>query len=377
VPSGLVASAITALSLTLSWSASTDNIGVAGYRVYRDGVLAVSSAGTSVQLTGLAAATLYSFTVAAFDLAGNTSAPSAALPLTMLPPLLDTLAPSTPTGLVASALAPTLLTLSWTASVDNVAVAGYRVYRNGVLVASPVIPTAAISGLVANTQYSFTVSAFDAAGNASPQSAPLSVTTPAAAPAPRIMWRAGMESGNLGEWSEKVNSGAADSWAVTAASEGIPPKSGNWVMKQSVTGTVGGSRMQRYPEINSLTAAGTTFYVSWWDYYPAKLTNSGSPYDFMFAIFEIASLDPIPVGQWVYFEVMITPSSTFNGAVKLWMNGEVIFDQSNVKTRYPDVGIGGMMWTAHAGYGSYINPTPATHYIDDVTISLGRLPYAP
>jgi chitodextrinase len=393
--------------------------------VYRDGVLAVSSAGTSVQLTGLAPATLYSFTVAAFDLAGNTSAPSAALPLTMLP-LLDTLAPSTPTGLVASALAPTLLTLSWTASVDNVAVAGYRVYRNGVLVASPVIPTAAISGLVANTQYSFTVSAFDAAGNASPQSAPLSVTTPAAAPAPRIMWRAGMESGNLGEWSEKVNSGAADSWAVTAASEGIPPKSGNWVMKQSVTGTVGGSRMQRYPEINSLTAAGTTFYVSWWDYYPAKLTNSGSPYDFMFAIFEIASLDnctacynpiwgllvnpadftltlgwspnnlappgphagesgkryynstrPIPVGQWVYFEVMITPSSTFNGAVKLWMNGEVIFDQSNVKTRYPDVGIGGMMWTAHAGYGSYINPTPATHYIDDVTISLGRLPYAP
>ena len=93
VPSGLVASAITAVSLTLSWSASTDNIGVAGYRVYRDGVLAVSSAGTSVQLTGLAAGTLYSFSVAAFDLAGNTSAPSAALPLTMLP-LPDTLAPT-------------------------------------------------------------------------------------------------------------------------------------------------------------------------------------------------------------------------------------------------------------------------------------------
>ena len=235
-----------------------------------------------------------------------------------------------------------------------------------------------------------------------------------------------MEMGNLTEWNEKVNSGSADSEAVTAASQGIVPKGGNWVMKQSVTGSSGGTRMQRYPEITSLTTAGTTFYVSWWDYYPTKLTNAGSPYDFMFAIFEIASQDncaacynpiwglfvnpadftltlgwspnemappgphvgesgkrfynstrPIPVGQWVFFEVMITPSSTFTGAVKLWMNREVIFDQSNVKTRYPDVGIGGWMWTAHTGYGSYINPTPATHYIDDVTISLGRLPYAP
>ena len=234
-----------------------------------------------------------------------------------------------------------------------------------------------------------------------------------------------MEVGNLTEWSEKVNSGSADTVAVTAASEGIPPKGGSWVMKQSVTGSYGGTRMQRYPEINSLTPNGTTFYVSWWDYYPAKLTAAGP--GFMFANFEIASQDncaacynpiwglfvnasdftlvlgwspndlapaegphagesgkrgynsttPIPVAQWVYFEVMITPSSTFTGAVKIWMDGQVLFDLANVKTRYPSVGVGGMMWTAHTGYGSSISPTPATHYIDDVTISLGRLPYAP
>jgi hypothetical protein len=230
-----------------------------------------------------------------------------------------------------------------------------------------------------------------------------------------------MEMGNLTEWSEKVNSGSADSVAVTAASQGIVPKGGNWVMKQSVTGSSGGTRMQRYPEISSLTTAGTTFYVSWWDYYPTKLTAADP--GFMFANFEIASQDNctacynpiwglfvnpadftlvlgwspnglapadgphagetgkrayystmlIPVGQWVFFEVMITPSSTFTGAVKIWMNGRVLFDLANIKTRYPSVGVGGMMWTAHTGYGSDINPTPAVHYIDDVTISLGRL----
>jgi hypothetical protein len=238
-----------------------------------------------------------------------------------------------------------------------------------------------------------------------------------------ILWSAGMETGDLSEWSEKVNSDAADSWAVTAESEGIPPRGGDWVLKQSVSGSVGGTRMQRYPEISWLTEFGIPFYVSWWEYYPTKLTAAGSPDSFMYSNFQIASADdclacyhpiwglfvnpadftltlgwspntmapadgphagesgkrfyystrPVPVAQWVFFEVRIKPSSTFTGALKIWMNGEVLFDQANVKTRFPDIGIGGAMWTAHTSYGSYISPTPATHYVDDVTISLLRL----
>jgi chitodextrinase len=422
VPANLAARVVSNSQIDLSWSASTDNVGVIGYRVFRDGALAASPAGTLVSITGLTAGTTYSFAVAAFDASGNASALSA--PLSATTALVDTIPPTVPNGLVASALTPTSLTLSWNPSTDNVAVTGYRVYRDSVLVASLAGTSVPVAGLVAGTLYSLTVAAFDAAGNVSPMSAPLAVTT-LSATAPQILWRAGMETGNLSEWSEKVNSGAADSWAVTAASEGIPPKGGSWVMKQSVTGSYGGTRMQRYPEINSLTPNGTTFYVSWWDYYPAKLTAAGP--GFMFANFEIASQDncaacynpiwglfvnpadftlvlgwspnglapaegphagesgkrgytsttPIPVGQWVFFEVMITPSSTFTGAVKIWMDGQVLFDLANVKTRYPSVGVGGMMWTAHTGYGSSISPTPATHYIDDVTISLGRLPYAP
>ena len=96
----------------------------------------------------------------------------------------DTTAPTTPSGLAASAVTSTSLTLAWTASTDNVGVTGYRVYRDGTQVASPGDTSASISGLSAGAPYSFTVSAVDAAGNVSALSAPLSVTTPApAAPA--------------------------------------------------------------------------------------------------------------------------------------------------------------------------------------------------
>jgi len=70
-----------------------------------------------------------------------------------------------------------------------------------------------------------------------------------------------METGDLSEWDDQVDTGSAESVAVTAASVGVPPKSGNWVMRQSVTGT-GGTRMARFPEIDALTKVGTTFYVS-------------------------------------------------------------------------------------------------------------------
>jgi chitodextrinase len=173
-PTDLTASALTQSSLTLTWSAATDDLGVAGYRVYRDATLVASTAGTSTSLNGLAPSTLYTFTVAALDAAGNASAQSAPLPVTTP----DTTAPSTPTDLTASGLTATSLTLTWSAATDNVGVASYRVYRDGALVASPAGSSVSLSGLSPSTLYSFTVAALDAAGNASAQSAPLPVTTP-------------------------------------------------------------------------------------------------------------------------------------------------------------------------------------------------------
>jgi hypothetical protein len=77
----------------------------------------------------------------------------------------------------------------------------------------------------------------------------------------------------------------------------------------------------------------------------------------------------------VFFEVMITPSAEFTGAIKIWLNDQLAFDLSPIKTRFPDVGRGGFMYTSHNAYGSGLTPTPAHHYVDDVTVSLGRMPY--
>src|SRR5947207_2151516 len=176
IPTNLAASAITPTTLTLSWNAATDNVAVAGYRVYLNGTLLLSPSSTSAQIIELTPNFTRSFTVAAFDAAGNASAPSAPLSVTT-PPLADTTAPTTPSGVAASALTSSSLTLSWSPATDNVGVTGYRVYRNGTLAASPSGTSASITGLSAATTYSFTVSAVDAAGNASALSAPLSATT--------------------------------------------------------------------------------------------------------------------------------------------------------------------------------------------------------
>jgi chitodextrinase len=78
VPAGLAATAVGSTQVNLTWTAATDNVGVAGYRVYRGGTLVGSPAGASYSDTGLTAATTYSYTVAACDTAGNCSAQSTA-----------------------------------------------------------------------------------------------------------------------------------------------------------------------------------------------------------------------------------------------------------------------------------------------------------
>src|SRR6266481_5386456 len=157
-PTGLSASAITPTSVILSWGAATDNVGVTGYRVYRDGTLVASPASTSVSITGLSASTSYSFTVSAFDAAGNISTLSAPLSVTTPAPP-DTAAPTIPTGLAASAVTPTSLTLSWGAAADNVAVTGYRVYVNGTLLVSSGSSSVQVTELLAGGTRSFTVAA--------------------------------------------------------------------------------------------------------------------------------------------------------------------------------------------------------------------------
>jgi chitodextrinase len=81
----LVAGSVTDVAASFTWPASTDDVGVTGYRIFRDGVDVGTSPTTSFTATGLTASTLYKLQVAAFDAAGNQSAKSSGLKVTTAP----------------------------------------------------------------------------------------------------------------------------------------------------------------------------------------------------------------------------------------------------------------------------------------------------
>ncbi|WP_353941560.1 carbohydrate binding domain-containing protein [Streptomyces sp. HUAS MG91] len=92
----------------------------------------------------------------------------------------DTQAPTAPTGLTSTAKTSSSVSLSWGAASDNVGVTGYDIYSGGSNKLLTVSGTSAtVSGLSPSTAYSFTVKAHDAAGNSSPASNAVSVTTSA------------------------------------------------------------------------------------------------------------------------------------------------------------------------------------------------------
>jgi chitodextrinase len=180
VPTGLSATASTSTpQVTLSWSAATDNVGVTGYTVYRNGAALATVSGSTLSYVDNAVTSVatYSYAVDAFDAAGNHSAQST--PVSVTTP--DTSPPTVPAGLAATAVSPSEIDLSWTASSDNVGVTGYTVYRNGVALGTTGAGVTAWNdtAAAAATTYTYSVDAFDAAGNHSAKSAPVSATTPA------------------------------------------------------------------------------------------------------------------------------------------------------------------------------------------------------
>ncbi|MGH8775185.1 MAG: glycosyl hydrolase family 18 protein [Jiangellaceae bacterium] len=174
VPGNLRSTGTTATSVSLAWNASTDNVGVTGYDVFRDGSFLVTVPGTTHTVPGLTAGTSYTFTVRARDGAGNLSGFSN--PVTVVPQN-DTIPPSVPGSLRSTGKTATSVSLAWNASTDNVGVTGYDVFRNGSLLITVTGTTHTVGGLTPNTTYTFRVRARDAAGNLSGLSNTVSETT--------------------------------------------------------------------------------------------------------------------------------------------------------------------------------------------------------
>ena len=283
IVSGLSGTAVSETGIDLSWAASTDNVGVTGYKIFRNGGLIGTSTTTSYSDTGLNAQTTYTYEVSGYDASDNESVRSSAVSVQTLdttspavnitsplsgagevaidtsitasfseqmdastitiatftlsvdgsnlqgivtysgttatftpsenlvsgqdyqaeilsevqdvagnsmasshvwsfstsPPSSDTTAPEAVTGLIiVSIISETGVNISWTPSTDNVAVTGYKVFRDGDLIGTSTTTSYSDTGLSAQTTYSYEVSAYDAAGNESSRSSQIIVLIP-------------------------------------------------------------------------------------------------------------------------------------------------------------------------------------------------------
>lgn len=138
-----------------------------------------TSAPYSATWNGATAGT-HGFRAVATDNQGATATSATATVTVNGTPPTDTTAPSVPSGLTSPSQTSNSISIQWNAATDNAGgsgVAGYDVYRNGSLVASPTTTSHTSSGLTANTQYTFRVRARDNAGNASAQSGEITART--------------------------------------------------------------------------------------------------------------------------------------------------------------------------------------------------------
>ncbi|MFC4602003.1 alpha/beta fold hydrolase, partial [Cohnella hongkongensis] len=157
-------------TVSLAWDESTDNIGVSGYDISEGASWIGFSDTTSYTVTDLAPNTIYRFSVKARDADGNVSLASMEIEVVTN---TDAQPPSAPTGLIVSERTETTVTLSWTASEDNVAVIGYDIYEGASLIGSSDTTSYTVTGLASNIIYTFTVIAKDAEGNKSEASNPV------------------------------------------------------------------------------------------------------------------------------------------------------------------------------------------------------------
>ena len=196
-----------------------------GYNVFRDGVLVGTSSSASYSDATAPSGSLHSYYVVAFDAAGNLSAKSNTAQATTPP---DVSSPTIPANLVATFGGADKITLTWTPSTDDGYVAGYRIFRSGVQIATQVGSTYTDTGLLPTTTYSYTVLAYDGSGKTSAQSAPASATTLAA---PITLTFAPIADAYVNESSPTTNFGAS----TTLRADGSPAL--NSYLKFNVQGT--------------------------------------------------------------------------------------------------------------------------------------------
>jgi len=182
IPSNVNGSAQSTTSILVTWTDSTDNVGVIGYDVYRNNIKVNSNNITVLNYvdTGLVADTTYNYVIKAKDAANNVSLGNIPVSVKTMPnPIVDLTPPTMPTNVICVAQSTSVVSITWNASNDDIKVIGYDVYRNNIKVNLNNVTTLnySDSGLTDNTTYNYVIKAKDASGKVSLGNTPVYVKT--------------------------------------------------------------------------------------------------------------------------------------------------------------------------------------------------------
>jgi len=250
-PTGVIATAVSTSTIDLIWSAATDNIGVTGYRIFRDSVLLATVTALSHQDTGLSSSTSYAYTISAVDAAGNESALSATAYVTTLTP--DMTAPEisavTSTGMTASGA---MITWTTNEAADTEVEYGTTVsYGQSTTLNTSILTSHSqnLSGLSAGTLYHYRVKSRDAAGNLA-ISGDFTFTT-------------ALDTGLIGHWKFDEGSGSLASDESGSGRNGTLTSGATWT-----TGRIGGAvsfdGTNDYVDLPSFDISGNELTIATW-----------------------------------------------------------------------------------------------------------------
>jgi len=173
-PTNVVASNETSSTIQITWTASSDNIGVTQYRIYIDAVLSAQTTEANFKITNLQPGTSYNIQIEARDRINNKSEKSNLITATTTS---DTTAPSVPSNITASNISGTGFKINWDTATDDTAVTAYNIFVNTTQTATTSELSYTLTGLAPSSTYQIAISAKDAANNESAQSSAVSITT--------------------------------------------------------------------------------------------------------------------------------------------------------------------------------------------------------
>jgi len=224
---------VSGTGVTLQWTPSTDNVGVAGYNVYRDGTLVAQTANSPWADTGLTPGLTYTYHLAAFDAQGNTSGQSGALQVLTI----DTTPPTVPTNLAITSVTPTSVSLSWSPSSSPGGVGGYRVLKGSspstlAIIANVTGTTYTDTYATPSTTYYYAVESFNPMGVSSSPSAPVTIVTSTIQPPTKLAATSVTSSSLSLSWKAATSTGTTGYRIL----KGTSPTSLQ-IVKSSVSGT--------------------------------------------------------------------------------------------------------------------------------------------